>query len=322
MRAIVVSKNGGPEELQLTEVDNPKAGPGQVLVEARACGVNFVDIYLRAGVYPTQLPYVPGNEGAGVITAIGEGVVGFAIGDSVAWTMNDGSYAEQVAVSAALAVKIPEGLSFDTAAASMAQGMTAHFLAHSIVPLKHEDIVLVHAGAGGVGLLLTQFLVRQGVRVITTASTIDKAELSLGAGAELVINYTVDDVASRVRDYTEGVGVRVAFDGVGAATFDASLDSIRTRGTLVLFGGASGPVPPFDPQILNQKGSLMLTRPSMGDFIAGRAELEWRSGEVLGLAASGELDVRIGNTYDLADAPRAHEDLAGRRTTGKLLLRP
>lgn len=323
MRAIMMSETGGPEVLKMHEAPTPAAGPGEILVDVHAAGVNFIDIYVRSGVYPSSLPAIPGKEGAGVVTGVGEGIDRFAVGDRVAWAMGSGgAYAEQAVVRADLAVVVPEGVSTDVAAAVMLQGMTAHFLCESILPLDSGDWVLVHAGAGGVGLLLTQLLVRKGLRVITTASTDAKADLSYDAGASEVIDYTVDEVAPAVHDLTAGRGVSVVFDGVGAATFEASLDSLRPRGTLILFGAASGPVKPIDPQILNAKGSLMLTRPSLAHFIATRDELDWRAGEVLAAVESGDLSVRIGHTYGLADAAKAHTDLAGRRSTGKLLLTP
>ncbi len=316
----MIHENGGPEVMRLDEIAVPDPGPGELLVEVVAAGVNFIDTYLRSGLYPTPLPFTLGKEGAGRVLAAGDGVDGVAEGDLVAWSMGDGAYAEHAIVPARLVVRVPDGVDPQLAAAVMLQGMTAHFLSTSIVPLEEGDTALVHAGAGGVGLLLTRMLVRRGVRVLTTAGSSEKAELSRGAGAAEVLDY--DDFATAARDLTDGRGVRIVFDGVGAATFDSGLDALQPRGMFVLFGAASGPVPPFDPQVLNAKGSLMLTRPSLGHFIADRAELEQRAGEVLGAVAEGWLDVRIGATYPLADAAVAHEDLEGRRTTGKLLLLP
>lgn len=317
--AIIIEQPGDPEVMQWREVDRPAPGPGELVVEVGAAGVNFIDIYLRTGTYRTPLPFTPGKEAAGRVVAVGPDVAEFAPGDRVAWAMGDGGYAEHVIVPADLAVRVPEGVSDEQAAAVLLQGMTAHFLTHSIVPLEPGDTVLVHAGAGGVGLLLTQLLTQRGVRVITTVSTERKAELSRAAGAdEVVIGYEGFD--ERVRELTDGQGARVVFDGVGRDTFDRSLDATRRRGTVVLFGAASGPVLPVDPQTLAAKGSLLLTRPSLSDFIAERRELDWRAGELFSLIAAGDLDVRVGGTYPMPDAARAHEDLAARRTTGKLLL--
>lgn len=319
---IVIEQTGGPEVMRLAEIDRPEPGPTDLLIEVAAAGVNFIDVYFRTGTYAHDLPFVLGKEGAGRVVEVGDEVTDFAVGDTVAWAMGDGSYATHAVVPAHLAVPVPDGLDAEIAAAVMLQGMTAHYLAESIVDLAAGDTALVHAGAGGVGLLLTQLLARKGVRVLSTISSAEKAELSLGAGAAVAIDYISHDFAERVRALTDGAGVRVVFDGVGATTFEGSLDSLRPRGTLVLFGASSGPVPPFDPQILNSKGSLMLTRPSLAHFIADREELLWRAGEVLGLVASGELDVRIGARFALADAARAHEALEGRATTGKVLLTP
>lgn len=317
--AIVIEQTGGPEVLQWREVERPEPGPGELLVEVGAAGVNFIDIYLRTGVYSAPLPFTPGKEGAGRVVAVGPDVTEFAPGDRVAWAMGDGGYAEHVAVPASLAVRVPDDVDDQQAAAVLLQGMTAHFLTHSIVQLDAGDTVLVHAGAGGVGLLLTQLLTRRGVRVVTTVSTSQKADLSREAGAEeVIVGY--DRFDERVRELTDGQGARVVYDGVGRDTFDRSLDAVRTRGTVVLFGAASGPVPPVDPQTLNAKGSLVLTRPSVGDFIADRAELEWRATDLFTAIAAGELDVRVGAAYPMPDAARAHEDLEGRRTTGKVLL--
>ncbi len=317
--AIIIEQPGDPEVMEWREVDRPAPGPGELVVEVGAAGVNFIDIYLRTGTYRTPLPFTPGKEAAGRVVAVGPDVAEFAPGDRVAWAMGDGGYAEHVVVPADLAVRVPEGVSDEQAAAVLLQGMTAHFLTHSIVPLEPGDTVLVHAGAGGVGLLLTQLLTQRGVRVITTVSTERKAELSRAAGAdEVVIGYEGFD--ERVRELTDGQGARVVFDGVGRDTFDRSLDATRRRGTVVLFGAASGPVLPVDPQTLAAKGSLVLTRPSLSDFIAERRELDWRAGELFSLIAAGDLDVRVGGTYPMPDAARAHEDLAARRTAGKLLL--
>lgn len=323
MKAIVVETTGSPDVLQLRDRPPLNAKPGHVVVDVAAAGVNFIDLYFRSGSYSSPLPFTPGKEGAGTVRTFGEGVGNVDIGQRVAWAMGgSGSYAEETLIPADLIVPVPHGVSFPTAAAVMLQGMTAHYLSESIVALKAGDTVLVHAGAGGVGLLLTQMLARRDIRVITTTSTDEKVELSLKAGASDVINYTLAGVARRINDLTRGSGVDVVFDGVGASTFAAGLDSLRPRGTMVLYGAASGPVPPIDPQLLNSKGSLMLTRPSLTHFIADRAELSWRAKAVLDLVAAGDLDVRIGGTYALADAAQAHRDLAGRRSTGKLLIAP
>ncbi|AEG44105.1 quinone oxidoreductase [Isoptericola variabilis] len=327
MRAVVAREAGGPEVLALVELPDPSPGPGEVLVRVAAAGVNFIDTYRRGGVYPMEYPHVVGVEGAGVVEAVGEGVTTFAVGDEVAWHDTHGSYAELVAVPAAQAVRVPAGLDLRTAAALPLQGMTAHYLVASTFEVGYGHDVLLTAGAGGVGLLATQLAVARGARVLTTVSSPEKAALSAQAGAAHTIDYAaMDDITSElpavVRDLTDGEGVHVAYDGVGRATFDASLASLRRRGTLVLFGGASGQVPPFDPQRLNSGGSLYLTRPTLAHYTATRAELEWRAGEVLGAAAAGDLEVRVGAAYPLAEAAEAHAALEARRTTGKVLLVP
>ncbi|GAB4085165.1 quinone oxidoreductase [Myceligenerans cantabricum] len=318
---------GGPEVLSYDEVPDPTPGPGQLLVRVAAAGVNFIDTYRRSGTYPTRFPHVVGAEGAGTVEAAGDDVTGFAVGDRVAWAEGPGSYAELAVVEAAQAVPVPGGLDLETAAALPLQGMTAHYLVTSTFQVGPGHDILLHAGAGGVGLLATQLAVARGGRVLTTVSTPRKAALSAEAGAAHTIDYaTMSDVTTElpavVRDLTGGEGVHVVYDGVGRATFDASLDSLRPRGTLVLFGGASGQVPPLDPQVLNRKGSLFLTRPTLAHHLATRGELEWRAAEVLGRAASGELDVRVGSRFPLADAAEAHRALEGRATTGKVLLVP
>jgi NADPH:quinone reductase len=323
MQAIVVEQTGGPEVLQQQDRPTPEPGPGEVCVDVAACGVNFIDIYQRSGVYPMDLPFVAGSEGAGVVRSVGDGVSDVAVGDHVAWAgVSGGGYTSQALVPAEQAVPVPDGLDDESAAALMLQGMTAHYLCESTYPVRAGDDVLVYAAAGGVGLLLTQMVTRRGGRVIATTSSPAKAELARQAGAAEVIDYTQADIAAEARRLTDGAGVAVVYDGVGRSTFEASLDSLRRRGMLVLFGGSSGPVPAFDPQILNSKGSLFLTRPKLGDYTADRDELLWRAGDVLGWAAGGELSVRIGERYPLAEAARAHDDLAARRTTGKLLLIP
>lgn len=327
MRAVVARGAGGPEVLSVVEVPDPSPGPGQLLVRVAAAGVNFIDTYRRAGVYPMTYPHVVGVEGAGVVQGVGEDVTGFSPGDHVAWNEAPGSYAELALVPVRNAVHVPAGLPLTVAAALPLQGMTAHYLVTSTFPLEPGHDVLLHAGAGGVGLLATQLAVARGARVLTTVSTPEKAALSHDAGATHTIDYAaLDNLATElpaiVRELTDGAGVHVVYDGVGRSTFDASLASLRTRGTLVLFGGASGQVPPFDPQRLNSGGSLFLTRPTLAHYLLTRGELEWRASEVLGAAAAGSLDVRIGATYPLAEAGDAHRALEGRATTGKVLLAP
>lgn len=318
MRAIQIDRHGGPEVLTVADVPEPDPGPNDVLVEVTHAGVNFIDVYFRTGVYPADLPIILGKEGAGRIVAVGSAVSDLEAGQRVAWSMGEGAYAERAVVPAHLAVPVPDAVSDETAAAVLLQGLTAHYLTHSITQLEPGDTVLVHAGAGGVGLLLTQLLVGEGVRVLTTTSTEEKARLSREAGADLTLGY--EDVAAQVREHTGGRGVRAVFDGVGQATFEASLDSLALRGVLALFGASSGPVGPFDPQVLNAKGSLFLTRPSLAHFIADRDELLDRASGLFTLIGDGRLDVRIGGRYPLADAAEAHRDLEGRRSTGKLLL--
>ncbi|GAA3234672.1 quinone oxidoreductase [Pseudonocardia petroleophila] len=323
MRAIQITEAGGPDVLTPTELDDPAPGPGEILVEVAAAGVNYIDTYQREGIYPMTLPYVAGLEGAGRVRALGEGVDAFAVGDRVAWCEQLGSYAELVAVDAAKAVPVPDGVSDDLAVGALLQGMTAHVLVNDTYPVRPGDDVLVHAAAGGVGLLLTQLAAAKGARVIATVSTAEKEELARGAGAAEVIRYTeVDDLAAAVRDLTGGTGVAVAYDSVGRTTFDASLDSLRVRGMLVLFGAASGPVPPVDPQRLNRGGSLYLTRPTLFHHLPTPEALRERAAAVYASVADGTLDVRIGHRYPLAEARTAHEDLQARRTTGKVLLVP
>ena len=322
MRAMQVRQTGGPEVLEVVDLDAPAPGPGEVLVEVAAAGVNYIDTYQRAGIYPMPLPYVAGMEGAGRVTALGEGVDGVAVGDRIAWSETQGSYAEQVAVPWEKAVPVPDGVTDDVAVGALLQGMTAHFLVTDTIPLRGGETVLVHAAAGGVGLLLTQLAAARGARVIATVSTPAKEELARGAGAAEVIRYSeVDDLAAAVRAHAPD-GVDAAFDSVGRTTFDASLASLRRRGVLVLYGAASGPVPAVDPQRLNTAGSVFLTRPKLFDHIVGTAALRERAAAVYDEVRAGRLDVRIGHRYPLADARAAHEDLQGRRTTGKLLLLP
>ncbi len=320
MRAIQVKETGGPEKMELVDLPQPVAGPGQALVKIAASGVNFIDVYFRTGSYKADLPITLGSEGAGTVVSVGDGVSEVAPGDRVAYAMTRGSYAEYAVVPAAQLVKIPDHLDFQKAAAAMLQGMTAHYLTHSTFALKAGDTCLVHAAAGGVGLLLVQMARRIGARVFGTVSTEAKAQLAKEAGADEIIFYTHQDFAAEVKRLTSGRGVDVVYDSVGATTFMKSLDSLRPRGLLVLFGQSSGPVPPFDPNILNGKGSLFLTRPGLPHHLLTRAELLWRAGDVLGWVSSGELKIRVDRAYPLAEAPQAHRDLEGRRTAGKLVL--
>lgn len=322
MKAIQICATGGPEVLSLAELPIPEPGPGQVLMRVEAIGVNFIEIYFRKGVYKAALPMTLGSEAAGTVEELGPGVTGFSAGDTVASVAVLGSYAEYALAPAAQLVKVPAGLSMEQAAAAMLQGMTAHYLAYSTFPLKAGDTALVHAGAGGVGLLLTQMASRLGARVIATVSTKAKAELSREAGASDVILYKEQDFEAEVKRLTGGKGVDVVYDSVGKATFEQSLNCLRPRGMLALFGASSGPVPPFDLLQLSSKGSLFITRPTLWHHVATRAELEWRAGEVLGWAAKGELKLRTEHTYPLAEAAQAHTDLENRLTTGKILLEP
>jgi NADPH2:quinone reductase len=322
MKAIQIEETGGPEVLKLADLPIPEPGPGQVLIRVEATGVNFIEVYFRKGVYKAALPLTLGSEAAGTVEELGPGVTGFAAGDAVASVSVLGSYAEYALVPATQLVKTPAGLCPEKAAAVMLQGMTAHYLATSTFPLKAGDTALVHAGAGGVGLLLTQIAVRQGARVISTVSTAAKAELSREAGASDVIIYTERDFEAEVKRLTGGKGVDVVYDSVGRTTFDGSLNCLRPRGLLVLFGASSGPVPPFDLIQLSGKGSLFVTRPTLWHYIATRAELEARAGDVLCWAVKGELKLRTEYIYSLADAAQAQTDLEARKTTGKILLEP
>ncbi|MFC5994241.1 quinone oxidoreductase family protein [Pseudonocardia hispaniensis] len=323
MRAVRVAEPGGPEVLTVTDLPEPEPGPGEVLVDVAAAGVNYIDTYQRQGIYPMPLPLRPGLEGCGRVRVVGAGVTGVAVGDRVAWAESLGSYAQAVAVPVEKTVTVPDGVSDEQAAAALLQGMTAHFLVNDACPVADGDPILVHAAAGGVGLLLTQLATARGARVIATVSTPEKEKLARAAGAAEVIRYTeVDDLAGAVRELTGGRGVAAAFDSVGKATFDASLASLRRRGMLVLFGASSGPVPPVDPQRLNAAGSAYLTRPKLFDYVAERAELTARAAAVYAAVADGSLQVRIGHRYPLDEVRQAHEDLQARKTTGKLLLFP
>lgn len=322
MKAILVRRFGGPEVMALEEVPTPSPGEGQALVRIGAAGVNFIDIYQRLGQYPVPLPSIPGNEGAGIVEAAGPGVSEAAPGDRVAYAGAPGSYAEYAVVPSWRLVRIPDEVETKTAAAVMLQGMTAHYLTHSTCPLGPGDACLIHAAAGGVGLLLLQMAKRRGARTIGTVSTKEKAELARRFGADEVILYTAQDFQTEVKRLTAGRGVRVVYDSVGRDTFAKSLDCLAPRGTLVLYGQSSGPVGPFDPQELSARGGLFLTRPSLTHYTASREELLARAGDVLGWTASGELTVRIGAEFPLAGAAEAHRMLAARTTTGKLLLIP
>ncbi len=320
MKAILIRKTGEPEVMVLEEVPTPEPKPGQVLVRVHASGINFIDVYLREGRYPAALPFINGQEGAGVVAEVGRGVTEFKPGDPVAWCGELGSYAEYAAVKAETLVKVPKDMDLRVAAAVMLQGMTAHYLTHSTYKLKPGDTALVHAAAGGVGLLLTQIAARAGARVIATVSTTVKEALAREAGATDVIRYTEADFESETRRLTGDEGVDVVYDSVGKTTFEKSLKCLRRRGTVVLYGGSSGRVPPFDLIELSRLGSLFVTRPTLKDYVATHDELMWRAGEVLDAVLGGSLKVRMEYSYPLADAARAHRDLASRKTTGKLLL--
>ena len=322
MRAIQVSQTGGPEVLTLVDVPVPTPKPNEALVEIKASGVNFIDVYFREGRYPAPLPFINGQEAAGIVKEVGAEVSGIKVGDRVAYTSSLGSYAEYAAVPAARLVKIPDGLSFEQGAAAMLQGMTAHYLLNSTYKLQTGETALIHAAAGGVGLLLVQMAKKIGARVIATAGTEEKSQLARDAGADECIIYTQADFETESKRLTDGQGVHVVYDGVGKATFDKDLEVLRPRGYLVLFGGSSGAVPPFDLIKLSQKGSLFITRPTLAHYTAKREELEWRANDVLGSIASGELKLRIHKTYTLSEVEQAHRDLEGRKTSGKLLLVP
>jgi NADPH2:quinone reductase len=322
MKAIQVKQVGGPDAMEVVELPVPQPKANEAVVKLAAAGVNFIDVYVREGRYKAPLPLVPGQEGAGVVTAVGSNVKLVKLGDRVAWASILGAYAEYAAVPADRLVVIPNGVTDEQAAAVMLQGMTAHYLSHDTYPLKRGETALIHAAAGGVGLLLVQMAHNMGARVIATVSTEEKAKLARAAGADEVILYTQTDFETETKRLTGGKGVDVVYDSVGKTTFDKGLNILRPRGMMVLFGGSSGAVPPFDPMILNQKGSLFLTRPTLGHYTSTREELVERAGAVFGMIAAGKLKLRIEHTYLLAEAPRAHRDLEGRKTTGKLLLIP
>jgi len=323
MKAIVVKEHGGPEVLSYEDVPDPDPGPGEARVRLAAAGVNFIDIYQRTGHYPIEPPFILGQEGAGEVDAVGEGVEDLSVGDHVAFASVMGAYAEYVVAAAERLVPVNVTLvEARLAAAAMLQGMTAHYLTHSTFPLEEGQTALVHAAAGGVGLLLCQMAKLRGATVIGTAGSEEKAQLARDAGADEVIVYTEQDFVEETRHLTDGEGVHVVYDSVGKDTFDGSLDCLRPRGYMVLFGASSGPVPPLDLQILNRKGGLFVTRPSLAHYTGTREELLWRAESVLSWIGNNALEVRIGNTYPLSEAAQAHRDLEGRKTTGKLLLIP
>lgn len=321
MKAIRVHTFGGPEVLSLDDIPVPQPGPGEVLVRIQAIGVNFIDIYYRTGLYKSDPPVILGMEAAGVVESVGEGFTQIVPGDRIAYCMVRGSYAEYAVVPAWQAIKIPDALDFESAAAAMLQGMTAHYLTHSTFELKPGDTALVHAAAGGTGRLIVQMAKMRGAHVIATTSSAAKAEIVRRTGADEIILYTEQDFQSEVRRLTGGRGVDVVYDSVGATTFEKSLNSLRPRGMMVTFGNASGPVPPFEPLTLSQKGSLFLTRPSLAAYCATPEELRWRASDVLNWVAEGKLSLHIEKVYPLAQAFQAQIDLASRKTTGKLLLK-
>jgi NADPH2:quinone reductase len=322
MKAVRIHEFGGPEVMQYEEMPTPTPGTGQVLVKLAASGLNFIDVYQRTGLYPNDLPYELGLEGSGTVAAVGAEVSGLREGDSVAYTGVPGSYAEYVLAPADRLVRMPDGLDVKVGAAAMLQGMTAHYLAYTTYPLKAGDTCLIHAAAGGVGLILVQMAKQCGTRVIGTVSTEEKAALAREAGADEIILYTQQDFETEVKRLTDGKGVQVIYDSVAKDTFDKGLNCLAPLGYMVLYGQSSGPIPPFDPAILNAKGSLFLTRPSLFHYIADRASLEKRAGDVLGWIASGALKLRMEHTFALSDVAEAHRSLEGRKTTGKVLLIP
>lgn len=322
MKAIRVHEAGGPEKLMYEDVPKPSPGPGQVLVRVRAIGLNFIDIYHRTGLYKLPLPFIPGSEASGVVEAVGEGVTAVGAGERVAYAMNLGAYAEYALVNAWQLVKLPDEVEFETGAAVMLQGMTAHYLLYSTFPLRSGEMALIHAAAGGVGLLMMQIGKLIGATLIGTTSTPQKRDLALQAGADHVILYEETDFESEVRKLTDGRGVHVVYDSVGHTTFERSLRCLRPRGMMVLFGQSSGPVPPVDPGVLAARGSLYLTRPGLANYTATREEIEWRAGDILRWVTDGKLKVRIDSVFPLREAAEAHRALAGRKTTGKVVLQP
>jgi NADPH2:quinone reductase len=323
MKAIRVHSLGGPEVLTWEDVPDPRPGEGQALVRVEATGLNYIDVYFRTGLYKApSIPFIPGQEAAGTVAAVGPGVTEVAVGDRVAFAGVQGTYAELAVAPAARLVKLPDGVTARQAAAAMLQGMTAHYLTASTYPLKPGDVCVVHAAAGGTGQLICQMAKLRGARAFGTVSTEEKAEFARAAGADEVILYSQQDFSAEAKRLNGGKGVDVIYDGVGRTTFDKGLDTLRPRGMMVLYGQSSGPVPPFDPGLLNQKGSLYLTRPSMGHYVATREELTWRAGEVLGWIAEGKLRMSIDRELPLERAADAHRALEGRETTGKVLLIP
>ena len=322
MKAIQIKQTGGPEVMELVDLPIPQPKPNEAVVKIAAAGVNFIDIYNRSGHYKAPLPLVLGQEAAGTVSAVGSDVRGVAVGDRVAYTLTLGSYAEYAAVPADKLVKIPSGVSERDAAAAILQGMTAHYLAYDTYPLKKGETALIHAAAGGVGLLLVQMAHNLGVRVIGTVATAEKARLARDAGADEIILYTQNDFEAETKRLTAGKGVDVVYDSVGKTTFEKGLNLLRPRGMMALFGGSSGPVAPVDPLVLTQKGSIFLTRPSLGAYVITPEDLQRRAGAVFGMIRDGKLKLRIEHVYPLAQAQQAHRDLEGRKTTGKLLLIP
>jgi NADPH2:quinone reductase len=316
MKAVIVEQTGGPENLKFADIPKPSPAAGQALVKIAASGVNFIDVYFRTGLYPAPLPIVPGSEGAGTVDAVGPDVTNVRPGDRVAYAMARGSYAEYAVVPAWQLVKIPDSVDFQTAAAAMVQGMTAHYLTHSTYPLKAGDLCLIHAAAGGTGALLVQMAKMLGARVIGTVGNEEKAKQAKASGADEVVIYTTEDFTAKAK------GVNVVYDSVGKSTFLQSLDCLRPRGMMVSFGNASGPAPDIAPLLLMQKGSLFLTRPSLAAYTATQEELDWRAGDVLTWIAQGKLKIHVHKVYPLAEAAQAQRDLEGRRTAGKLLLIP
>jgi NADPH:quinone reductase len=324
MHAIEISQTGGPEVLRYVEAPQPTPGQGEVLIKAEAVGVNFIDTYFRAGTYPREVPFILGTEVCGTVAATGAGTEDFNVGDRVVSAAASGAYAEFATAPAFLTAKVPDGVSSDVAASVLLKGLTAHYLLKSVYPVQAGDAVLVHAGAGGVGLILTQWAHLLGVRVITTVSTPEKERLSRAAGADEVLSYPGDaaQFGQQIRALTRGAGVAAVYDGVGATTFDASLASLAVRGTLALFGASSGPVPPVDPQRLNAAGSVFLTRPSLAHFMRTGQEFSWRADELFEAISGGAIKIEVGGRYPLAEAARAHQDLQGRKTTGSIVLLP
>lgn len=323
MHAIEVAQTGGPEVLNYVEKDVPSPGPGQVLIEAEAIGVNFIDTYFRSGLYPRELPFVSGSEVCGTVAAVGEDVAALSVGDRVVTANAVGAYADFSVAPADFVAYVPDSVAPDAVASALLKGMTAHYLLKSVYAVQSNDTILVHAGAGGVGLILTQWATSLGTKVITTASTPEKAELSRRAGAVEVLDYPEDpqEFGATVKRLSNG-GVAAVYDGVGASTFEASLASLAVRGTLALFGAASGPVPSFDPQRLNAAGSVFLTRPSLAAYTRTADEFSWRAGELINAIADGSISITVSERYPLAEAARAHTDLQGRRTVGSIVLVP